>query len=62
MLFINCATKQQMSTLIEATLKGDHKPVQDLLDKNTDINAKDTDGRTALMYASSMVKSKLLKY
>lgn len=43
---------RQGNELIEASNNGDIEAVKALLAKGSDVNAKDTEGRTALMHAA----------
>ena len=51
-VFIIAAGCAILSPLMEASRKGDTDQVQALLAKGADVNAKDNDGFTALMWAA----------
>jgi ankyrin repeat protein len=49
---IGYATTADAVSLIEASKKGDLAKVQEFINTQAEVNAKDTDGMTALMWAS----------
>ena len=49
------------SDLLTAAMQGDTNQVKALLDKGANVNAKDEDGLTALMYAKEINHTKIIE-
>jgi ankyrin repeat protein len=63
---LECATEngctEIVKSLLDAVYEGDLQRVKSVLDQGADVNAKDIDGWTALMYASLNGYADIVKY